>query len=252
MQKVRLLSIGSTCKTWLSPLTKNMFLSFTFLASITLPVTTLAKNQTDLHKSTETVQSDYLRSDASVNPSDVQIIFVDLQPELTRNSRTVKPFVLGANAAVLAHVASITGIPVTFSTVPLQGKFSDPIPELQEYVSGKNTIRRVKAGTFMEPALISTLARHHRRVLVVSGYATEVAVLQTALAALKAGYQVYVPVDAIGSPSGRTEAAALHQMEYAGVVTGSVMALAAQLAPDFSRKPGSEVLKSFSDLRPAE
>lgn len=171
--------------------------------------------------------------DLNIRARDVQVLFVDLQPELTDGSRSIQPQALAANAAVLARVAHLVDVPVTFSIVPMAGKPGRHIPELAQYAGEKNTFPRVVAGTFMEPPLVSALAAQRRKVLIVSGYATEVAVLQTALGALKAGYTVYVPVDAIGSRSSRTESAALREMELAGAIPTSVLALAAQLAPDF-------------------
>ncbi|AVF38155.1 hypothetical protein BV494_24095 (plasmid) [Rahnella sikkimica] len=181
---------------------------------------------------------------------DVQILFVDLQPELISSSRTIQPAALTANAAVLAQVARLTHVPVTFSIVPVQGKPGRNLPALTPYVSPKNTVRRVMAGTFMEPRLVDALGAYKRKTLVVAGYATEVAVLQTALGALKAGYTVYVVMDVTGSRSERTEDAAVRQMEMAGAIPTSVLAIAAQLAPDFSRTPGSEVLLTFDSLSP--
>ncbi|MBE2321133.1 isochorismatase family protein [Solirubrobacter sp. CPCC 204708] len=182
----------------------------------------------------------------------MRVLFVDLQPELTAGSRSVPPQDLAANAAALAKVADLVGVPLTFSLVPMQGMPGKSIPELLPYISTGNTVRRVKAGTFMEPGLVAALGAHHRKILVVSGYATEVAVLQSVLGAIQAGYTVYVPVDAVGSRSGRTEGAAMRQMEMAGAVPTSVLALAAQLAPDFSRPPGSRVLETFDELRPPQ
>jgi nicotinamidase-related amidase len=188
----------------------------------------------------------------NLSAQDVQILFVDLQPELTSGSRSNPPQALAANAAVLAKVARLVNVPVTFSIVPVRGEPGRHIPELSDYARKENTFHRVMAGTFMEQPLVSALAAQQRKVLVVSGYATEVAVLQTALGALKAGYTVYIAVDATGSPSSRTETAALRQMELAGAIPSSVLALAAQLAPDFSRPPGSSVLTTFDALRPSD
>lgn len=188
--------------------------------------------------------------DFHVQAKDVQVIFVDLQPELTKASYSVAPQALATNARVLAKIAGINQAPVTFSTVSVAGQPGHLLPELLPYANAGNTYPRVPAGTFMDPALVAALAAHHRKVLVVSGYATEVAVLQTALGALDAGYRVYVVVDAVGSKSTRTERAAFDEMAQAGATPISVLALAGMLAPDFSRPPGSRVLATFDELIP--
>lgn len=191
-----------------------------------------------------------VKGSSMLDARQAQVLFVDLQPELIRRSQTVKPAALAANAAVLARVARLTQVPVTFSIVPVQGEPGRNLPDLADYASAHNTFQRVMAGTFMEPRLVAALDAHQRKTLVIAGYASEVAVLQTVLGARSAGYRVYVVVDASGSQSARTEDAALKQMEMAGAIPTSVLAVAAQLAPDFSRRPGSEVLATFDALSP--
>ncbi|EIK94375.1 isochorismatase-like hydrolase [Pseudomonas sp. M47T1] len=187
-----------------------------------------------------------------IDAKDVQVLFVDLQSKLTQGSKSVTPSSLSANAAALAKIAKLVDVPVTYSIVPIGGKPAPQIPELAPYTNQANTYQRVMAGTFLDSNLVDALAKHKRKTLVVSGYATEVAVLQSVLGALKSGYTVYVVVDAIGSQSARTESAALHEMEMAGAIPTSVLALAAQLAPDFSRPPSSNVLATFDELRPPQ
>lgn len=186
--------------------------------------------------------------DFSVQAKDVQVVFVDLQPELIKASHSVTPQALANNARVLAKIAGITHVPLTFSTVSVAGQPGRLLPELLSYANAGNTYPRVPAGTFMDPALVSHLKAQHRKALVVSGYATEVAVLQTALGALDAGYRVYFVVDAVGSKSHRTEQAAFDAMRQAGATPISVLALAGMLAPDFTKPPGSNVLATFDEL----
>lgn len=188
-------------------------------------------------------------SNFDIKAKDVQILFVDMQPELTQRSETIPPDAFEANAAVLAKVGQLLNIPITFSLVPLGGKPGAPIPGLAPYVTDQNTFRRVVAGTFSDKAMVDSLASHKRKVLVISGYASEIAVLQSALGAIEAGYTVHIPVDAIGSPSRRTEPAVIDQLEMAGAIPTTVLALAGLLAPDFSKEPGSSVLSTFKDLR---
>lgn len=185
----------------------------------------------------------------SVDAKDVQVVFVDLQQALTQASHSIAPDALAANAAVLAKVSRLLQIPMSFSLVPVSGQAGVIIPELAPYTDSRNTFRRVLAGSFTDQAMVAALAANKRKTLIVSGYATEVAVLQTVLAALDAGYHVHVAVDAVGSKSSRTENAVLRQMELAGAVPASVLSLTAMLAPDFSQEPGRSVLASFAELR---
>ncbi|MBI0329265.1 isochorismatase family protein [Burkholderia plantarii] len=182
---------------------------------------------------------------------EVQILFIDLQPGLIAASQTVKPPALATAAGVLAKIANVLDIPMTFCLVPEQGGPGSLIPELAEYATEKTSFRRVVASPFMEPAIVSALAAHDRKILVIAGFSAEVAVLQSTLGAIGAGYTVQIPVDTMGSRSARTEDAVMRQMEKAGAIPTSVLSLSALLAPDFSQQPGSAVLSALAGLRAA-
>lgn len=183
-----------------------------------------------------------------VGLQDVQILFVDLQSSLVKNSKSISADALTGNALVLAKLGRLLDIPMTFSVVPSDGKAGSVIKELKSYSTSENTFQRRLTGSFSDPEMVSALARNERRVLVVSGYVTEVAVLQSVIAALKAGYIVHVPVDTMGSPSSRTEAAAIRQMELMGAIPTSVLTLVGFLVPDLSAEPGLTVLTWLEEL----
>jgi nicotinamidase-related amidase len=185
---------------------------------------------------------------AALHSEDVQILFADLQPALVSGSVTVTPRSLATSVGALAKAAHLLGIPMTFGIVPYEGKAGQLIPELLPYATKANTINRVIASPFAEPAIVKALAANHRKVLIIVGFATEVAVLQAALDGIAAGYTVEVPLDGIGSRAARTEDPAIRQIERAGGVTTSVLSLITRLAPDFSRAPGSETLKAVISL----
>lgn len=180
---------------------------------------------------------------------DVQILFVDLQQALTQGSQSIAPEALAVNAGVLAKIGSLLKVPMTFSVVPVAGQPGVLIPELAPYAHSKNTFHRILAGSFTDQDMVAALAANRRKTLIIAGFATEVAVLQSALSAMAAGYTAQIPVDVIGSAYSRTESAALRQMEQAGAIPTSVLSIAAFLAPNFSEEPGASVLKLFSELR---
>ncbi|TFZ34305.1 isochorismatase family protein [Pseudomonas syringae] len=182
-------------------------------------------------------------------PQDVQILFVDLQDSLTHGSRSITPAALRNNAGVLAKIARLLGIPMTFSLVPVKGKPGELISELRPYSNAHNTSQRLLAPSFTDEAMVASLANNRRQTLIICGFATEVAVLESALGAINSGYTVHVPVDVIGSASSRTESAALRQMELAGALPTSIISLAAKWSPNFSEEPGASVLAAFSEIQ---
>ena len=179
----------------------------------------------------------------------VQVLFADLQPSIVARSKTNPPAALAASAGVLAKVAALLGLPVHFSVVPDEGRPPVLIPELARRDNDAPLLPRMSASPFLDGPTRSALAAADRNTLVVAGFATEVVVLHAVRAAIAAGYQVLVPVDACGGMSARTEDAAFRQIEAAGGVTTSVVGLVTSLAPDFSGSPGQEAFAALQSLR---
>ena len=183
-----------------------------------------------------------------IDPAGVQLLFVDLQAFLTAYSATERAAMIGKAAGALARTAAALGMPITFSLVPGADTPLQPVPELQAFATAGNVFIRLSANAFVDPELRVALSGHNRKTLVIAGFSTEVAVLHAGLDAIEAGYQVYVVVDAIGGHSHRTEQAALNQLERAGVNFLSATSLLSCFGPDFSKAPGSDVLKEIMAL----
>lgn len=184
-----------------------------------------------------------------IDPTTVQILFCDLQPQIVARSKTNPPGALAASAGVLAQIARILGLPVSFSVVPEGGAAPELIPELLPFATPETIFPRMSASPFLDAATVRALQAHGRPTLVVAGFATEVVSLHAAVTALGRGYGVQLPVDANGGMSARSEDAAFRQIERAGGVVTSVVTLATSLAPDFSASPGKDVFQALQALR---
>jgi hypothetical protein len=178
-----------------------------------------------------------------------QVLFADLQPGLIAGSRTASPNDLALGVGVLARAAQILGLPMTFSLVPEGGKWGKALSELQPFITPENAFWRTSAGAFMDQPTVDHLNANGRKLLILSGFAAEVVVLHTALGALDAGYEVQVPVDAIGGITARTQEAVLRQIERAGGVTTSIHSVITRIAPDLGTPPGSTALDALKPLR---
>ncbi|EGT5671347.1 isochorismatase family protein [Cronobacter dublinensis] len=185
----------------------------------------------------------------TLDPSDVLFIFADLHPDLIASSNTMTPSALAANAGGLAKVAHAIKAPSLFLTVPRNGKPGELLPELQPYATAENTIYRENADPFRVKQIVDAIKKSGKHTLIVSGYTSEVAVMLTALGALDNGYRVMIPVDCIGNRSARTEDAALARTAQAGAQITSLASVAAQLAPDFSKEPGTTILSVILDAK---
>ena len=135
------------------------------------------------------------------------------------------------------------------SVVPEGGQRPELIPELARETEGVAQYPRLSASPFLDEATRAAIAATGRQHLVIAGFATEAVVMHGVRDAIAAGYQVYVPVDACGGMSSRTEEAAFRQIEAAGGVTTSVVTLVTALAPDFSTDLGKKAFGLLQSLR---
>jgi len=181
-----------------------------------------------------------------LDPNTVQVLFADLQPQILARSNTNAPDALARSAAVLAQVARLLHLPMHLSVVPEGGQRPELIPELARETEGVAQYPRLSASPFLDEATRAAIAATGRQHLVIAGFATEAVVMHGVRDAIAAGYQVYVPVDACGGMSSRTEDAAFRQIEAAGGVTTSVVTVVTALAPDFSTTSARRRLEFFS------
>ncbi len=179
----------------------------------------------------------------------VQVLFADLQTQIVQRSKTTPPEALSQSAAVLARLAKLFSLPMHFSVVPEGEQAPQVIEELATETAGVPQFLRVSASPFMDDKTRTDLSSTGRRTLIIAGFATEVVVLHAVQEAIAAGYQVYVPVDACGGMSARTEEAAFREIEAAGGVTTSVVTLATAMAPDFTTELGKQMFAIVQKLR---
>ena len=184
-----------------------------------------------------------------LDPNTVQVLFADLQPQIVARSKTNTPDALARSAAVLAQVARLLHLPMHLSVVPEGGQRPELIPELVRETEGVAQHLRMSASPFLDEATRAAIAATGRQHLVIAGFATEAVVMHGVRDAIAAGYQVYVPVDACGGMSSRTEDAAFRQIEAAGGITTSVVTLVTALAPDFSTDLGKKAFGILQSLR---
>ncbi len=178
-------------------------------------------------------------STASPLRASAAIVFLDLQDEIVKNSRTNPPASLGSRAGSLAKLAALHQLPVFASSVGVGGAY---LSEIKDALPQFEARPRTSTDAFDDAGLVAALRDSGRRTLIVAGVASEIVVLRTTLAAVAAGYEVRVAVDACGGVSPRTEDATWRRIVQAGGITTSVTSTAAELAGDFTTELGGKTL----------
>lgn len=184
-----------------------------------------------------------------MNAYETQLLFAHCQKHLVAASNTTPAKTIRTASRALAELADIFNMPITFAFVPDDKGEASPIPELEDYLTDGNNFLRLAATPFLDEAFAQSLDAHGRKNLIIAGYATEVVILKTTLDAIAAGYMVYVPVDAVGGMTERTEQAVFDQIRAAGGIVTSAYSLVALLAPDFGHGAGIDAYRVAQALQ---
>ncbi|MET8998633.1 isochorismatase family protein [Amycolatopsis sp. NPDC004169] len=156
------------------------------------------------------------------------------------------------NVVGLAKTAKLYGAGLVVTNGE-PAKPSGPLyPELLAALGDQPVIERATAfDSFLDPAFRAAVEATGRRRLLIGGIATDGCVLQTALGALRAGYETYVVADATASTSKEAHDTAIQRMVLSGVVPVTWWSIAAefQLEPRFADSPIRTQL--MSEFQPA-
>jgi nicotinamidase-related amidase len=167
------------------------------------------------------------------------ILFLDLQEEIVKSSRTRTVPQLELAASALAKLAALHEIPAFLSAVPPGGAF---LAAVTSSLPGHAPSLRTQTTAFADAGLVEALRVSGRKALILAGVASEIVVQRTALDALSAGYEPFVAVDACGGVDPRTEDAAWRRIVVAGGATTSAVTFAAELAGDVTTEAGGATL----------
>src|SRR3954470_24981945 len=175
------------------------------------------------------------RTDWLLTPQNAVLALIDYQPEQYAGVKSVGHEELLAHVTMLGRVATAFELPVVLSTVYVRHGMLGTNPELREALPGVPEIDRTTMNSWEDPDFRAAVERTGRRKLVIAGLWTEVCVAFPALDALRAGYEVYVVVDAIGGVSRVAHESAMQRMIQAGATPITVLGLACELQRDWGR-----------------
>ncbi|MEN3930417.1 hydrolase [Microvirga sp. W0021] len=131
------------------------------------------------------------------------LLLIDFQERLMPVVQNVEQVI--RNAAILVEAAHMLKIPVTVSEQYPKG-LGLTIAPLRERIPAEDIIEKITFSAFREEKFHDVLETNNeadRHQLIITGAETHICVLQTALDALEAGYDVFMVSDAVSS---RTQA----------------------------------------------
>lgn len=182
------------------------------------------------------------KTDWLLTPQNAVLALIDYQPEQYAGVHSVDHDELLAHVTMLGRIATTFEVPVVLSTVYVKHGMSGTNPELRAALPGVPEIDRTSMNSWEDPDFRAAVEKTGRKKLVIAGLWTEVCVAFPTIDALRAGYEVFVVVDAIGGVSRVAHESAMQRMTQAGAIPISVLGLACELQRDWGR-PDSEQLR---------
>ena len=186
------------------------------------------------------------KADHLLTPQNAAFIIIDYQPVQVNSIASMDRQLLVNNIAGVSKAAVVYGLPIVHSTVNVKtGLNKPPIPQIRKVLSGIPTFDRTTINSWEDVEFRQAVKATGRKKLIMTALWTEACLTFPALDALKEGFEIYVPVDAVGGTSVAAHEAALRRIEQAGGKMISVPQLFCELQRDWKR---SETVPQFMNL----
>lgn len=194
-------------------------------------------------------------TDHLLTPENSALLVIDYQPVQVSSIRSMPREELVFNITSTTKAALNYNLPIIHSTVNVEsGRNTPPIQELQDTIGHLPTYDRTTVNAWEDVEFKQAVKALGRRKLIMTALWTEVCLAFPALDALQEGYEVYVPVDAVGGTSVAAHESALRRVEQAGAKLISRVSLYCELQRDWAREatvPGfMDVFESSDGFNP--
>ena len=180
------------------------------------------------------------------SPSDSALVLIDHQFGTMQLIKNLPLEAVKRNTLALARAAQILHIPAVLTSSQEDRLQGPMLPELEALLpeAFASRIRRLGVvNAFDDPAFKLAVERLERPNIIMAGVTTDVCLVYPAITAVEMGYKVQAVLDASGSPFDLSEEVARQRMHDAGVVLTATNTMIAELAQDWSRPGGMELLE---------
>jgi nicotinamidase-related amidase len=178
-------------------------------------------------------------------PSDSALLLIDRQVGTMKLIKNIPLEVVKRNTLAPAKTAKILGMPVVLTSSQEQNVQGPLLPELEGILPEAFAARVKRAGivnVWNDPNFKAAVEKTRRRNLIMADVTADVCLVYPAISACREGYQVQAAMDASGSPYDISEEMSRRRMEREGVVLTATNTPMAELAQDWSRPEGGQLL----------
>ena len=175
-------------------------------------------------------------TDPLLTPQNSALILIDYQPSQLAAVNSMDRDLLTRNIVSVARLAKLYDLPVVLSTVNVVANNQPPtLSELRDVLDDSEEIDRTQINSWEDVEFRTAVEATGRKKLIMTALWTEVCLAYPALDALRAGYEVFPVVDAVGGTSLEAHRAGLERIALAGAQPISWVSLACELQRDWAR-----------------
>lgn len=169
-----------------------------------------------------------------LNPTNSVLALIDHQPWVAFPINSISPEHLTNNVTALAKVAKALKVPTILSTINGKGgPLLDPLfISITQVFPDVEPIDRTNTNAWSDENFVKAVKDTGKKKIVMAGLWTEICLAQTALAAIKDGYEVYFVTDASGGVSPEAHERACQRLIQAGAIPLTWQATMAEWCPD--------------------
>jgi nicotinamidase-related amidase len=174
-------------------------------------------------------------TDPLLTPQNSALIVIDYQPRQVQAVTSIDHDLLSRNIVSVARLAKAYSLPVVLSTVNVANGAPPTLPELKAVLYDSDEIDRTAINAWEDVDFRRAVEATGRKKLIMTALWTEVCLAFPALDALRAGYEVFPVVDAVGGTSPEAHRAGLERIVQAGAQPIGWVSLACELQRDWAR-----------------
>ncbi len=167
---------------------------------------------------------------------DCALVLIDYQNEMFEVIRSeTSADLVELNVRLLAKTAKAFDMPIVLSTVGVGFGINGPtLPSVLSELDGLEPIDRSSMNAFEDPAFRDAVKATGRKRLIIGGLHTEICLTFATSQALKDGYDVLYPVDAVGGRSQIAHRTGIERLAHAGAVPTTSLAVVTELFRDWA------------------
>src|SRR5262249_16173061 len=155
------------------------------------------------------------------------LLLIDYQKEMFDQIRSETPAeLIDLNVRLLIKAAKAFNMPIVLSTVGVEMGVNHPtVPSILAELPDIKGIDRSSMNAWEERAFRDAVEKTERKRLIFGALYTEICLAFPVVDALKDGYDVTFPVDAVGGMSQLAHSTAIQRLAHAGAVPNTALAL---------------------------